>query len=60
MCNGGYCKHRFSVKDIAACSSKLQFVFWDRDIGFVKCRDLLVPILDDSRERCDIVLNVPC
>jgi hypothetical protein len=32
MCNGGYCTHRFSVKDIVACSSKLQFVFWDREI----------------------------
>jgi hypothetical protein len=28
----GYYQHRFSVKDIVACSSKLQFIFWDREI----------------------------
>jgi hypothetical protein len=29
-------------------------------VGFVKCRDLLVPFVSESRERGDIVLNVPC
>jgi hypothetical protein len=29
---GKYSQHRFSVKDIVACSSKSQFVFWDREI----------------------------
>jgi hypothetical protein len=29
-------------------------------VGFVKSRDLLVPFLYESREMCDIVLNVPC
>jgi hypothetical protein len=32
MCNGGYCKHMFSVKDIVAYSSNLQFIFWGREI----------------------------
>jgi hypothetical protein len=52
MCNGGYSQHRFSVKDINACSSKLEFMSWDREnmgsclyVGFVKCRDLLVPFV---------------
>jgi hypothetical protein len=26
--------------------------------GFVRCRDLLVLFVFESRERCDIVLNV--
>jgi hypothetical protein len=26
----------------------------------VKGRDLLVPFVSESREMCDIVLNVPC
>jgi hypothetical protein len=28
--------------------------------GFVKCRDLLVPFVYESRERCDIIINVHC
>jgi hypothetical protein len=32
MWNGGYSQHRFSVTDTVACSSKLNFVFLDREI----------------------------
>jgi hypothetical protein len=46
MCNRGDSQHRFSVKDIVACSSKLQFVFLGPInygsllvFGFVNCRD---------------------
>jgi hypothetical protein len=28
--------------------------------GSVKIRDLRVPFVSESRERCDIVINVPC
>jgi hypothetical protein len=48
MWNGGYSQHRFSVKDIVACASNLQFVFGTSHYGnllvldFLKYKDFLV------------------